>query len=595
MKASPFPSQPLGPIEMDDLEWYLERYYIWPVGVFQDRARRIESTLPQWGQDLYNAAMPQSCQDLLKQWEQVKNNADSRFTVLVDNRLPHEANNTDEKAVRQAAAQLLTLPWELLHDDIDYVMMGAAPLKVRRQLISRKSLTVHLSDPPVRVLLVSPRPEDDKADYIDHRASALPLVQALETLGNKAELTILMPPTFTQLEQTLFKANKEKKPFHVVHFNGHGVYHKDIGSGGLCFEASDKVPAFQKRASDIINAKQMAGIMRDHGIPLVFLEACQTAKTEIDPTASVAAALLDQGIASVVAMTHSILVKTAQRFVTQFYQELVQGECVGTAMLAGQKALKMDTYRDSIFGAGKLHLQDWFVPVLFQEKDDPQLFNKLPSKAMKRVRQDEQKLLLGQLPNPPEHTFVGRSRELLSLERLLAEQSFAIIQGEGGEGKTTLAVELARWLVMTSRMNRAVFVSVEHISDARSVLDCIGQQLVNHYSVAEYGKDIWGKALQPVIRKLTEDKTVVVFDNMESIIPQMNGLMSMDPQIIQDIYQLCTQLLKTDDTRIIFTTREPLPPPFDKAGQTCRLDRLTTQDAIELVHETGTTHAQRNA
>jgi len=48
---------PLGPIETDDLRWYLERYHIWPVGVFKERAERIETQLPEWGQLLYQAAL----------------------------------------------------------------------------------------------------------------------------------------------------------------------------------------------------------------------------------------------------------------------------------------------------------------------------------------------------------------------------------------------------------------------------------------------------------------------------------------------------------------------------------------------------------
>ena len=39
---------PLGPIEADDLTWYLERYINWPSGVFQERARGIEANLPLW-------------------------------------------------------------------------------------------------------------------------------------------------------------------------------------------------------------------------------------------------------------------------------------------------------------------------------------------------------------------------------------------------------------------------------------------------------------------------------------------------------------------------------------------------------------------
>jgi hypothetical protein len=45
---------------------------------------------------------------------------------------------------------------------------------------------------------------------------------------------------------------------------------------------------------------------------------------------------------------------------------------VGEAMLSGQRALKDDSFRLKIFGAGRLNLQDWFVPVLYQEQEDLQ-------------------------------------------------------------------------------------------------------------------------------------------------------------------------------------------------------------------------------
>ncbi|KPA11616.1 hypothetical protein MHK_008191 [Candidatus Magnetomorum sp. HK-1] len=281
----------------------------------------------EWGKGLFDEAMPSLCDKVLEGWNKVQGDVHRRFSVLVDDELPDGAQTQDQRQTKQAATSLLALPWELLYDGKAYVMMGAKPLTVRRQLVNRQSFDVCVADLPVRVLLVSPRPEDDKAGYIDHRASAIPLVRALDSLGDKAKLTILSPPTFDALERTLSSAHKAKKPFHVVHFDGHGVFQKDIGLGGLCFESSESVPAFHKRKSAIVNADKMAEIMRNHRIPLVFLEACQTATAEIDPATSVAAALLDNGIASVVAMTHSVLVVTAQRFVTAFYKAIVQGEC----------------------------------------------------------------------------------------------------------------------------------------------------------------------------------------------------------------------------------------------------------------------------
>ena len=39
---------PLGPIEISDLRWYLETYYIWPDKMAQERAEKIANKLPQW-------------------------------------------------------------------------------------------------------------------------------------------------------------------------------------------------------------------------------------------------------------------------------------------------------------------------------------------------------------------------------------------------------------------------------------------------------------------------------------------------------------------------------------------------------------------
>ncbi|MCP4702171.1 MAG: toll/interleukin-1 receptor domain-containing protein, partial [Gammaproteobacteria bacterium] len=48
---------PLGPIERGELSWYLEHYFVWPVGVFKERGAAVEAQLPEWGKLLYNAAM----------------------------------------------------------------------------------------------------------------------------------------------------------------------------------------------------------------------------------------------------------------------------------------------------------------------------------------------------------------------------------------------------------------------------------------------------------------------------------------------------------------------------------------------------------
>jgi tetratricopeptide (TPR) repeat protein len=579
---------PLGPIETADLRWYLENYYLWPVGVFKDRADGIEKKLPDWGRDLFQAALGgESAREALSAWQNAAPGAERRFSVQVERDLPEGASKEAQKAAGEAATELLALPWELLHDGGAWLFQGNHAVRVRRRLPYRQAQPARPTSLPLRILLVSPRPEKDSKGspiaYIDHRVSARPLTEAVDNLGALARLTLLNPPTYEALEQALQEAADRGRPFDVVHFDGHGVYNPRIGLGGLCFEDPDDAENPDERALDFVDSVQLAGLVRKHRLPLVFLEACQTAVSEVDPTASVAGRLLEEGVTSVVAMSHSVLVETSRRFVQAFYTELAGGARVGRAMLAGQRALFANPGRGSIPGAGELRLQDWFVPVLYQEKQDPQLVTRIPSERAQHLGRKKREVSLGNLPEPP-HGFKGRSRELLALERLLQVDSYAVVRGTGGQGKTTLAAELARWLVRTGRFARAAFVSLEHHRDARAVLDTLGHQLLGpHYTVAQYS-DL-DKAIQPIERALTDRPTILVLDNCESSLPERTAAPSSEDAGTA-ILTLCQRLLKTHPrTRIVFTTREPLPKPFDSRWQELELGALSRGDAIELVSE----------
>ncbi|HEX3530987.1 MAG TPA: CHAT domain-containing protein [Thermoanaerobaculia bacterium] len=587
---------PLGPIEKDDLRWYLESYYIWPVGVFQDRAASIEKKLPGWGKALFQAALgDEEAREAFYAWQYAKG-ADRRFSVRVDSDLPKGTPDAAQTTAREAATELLSLPWELLHDGRTWLFQGKHAVRVRRRLPNRQAQPARPTPLPIRILLVSARPEKDAKGnpigYFDHRISARPLADAVESLGALARLTVLQPPTYGALERAL-REGDEGQPFDVVHFDGHGVYDRRLGLGGLCFEDPADVDRWETRRMDFVDAERLAGLVRDHRIPLVFLEACQTAVAEVDPTASVAAKLLDEGVTSVVAMSHSVLVETSRRFVAAFYAELAGGARVGRAMLAGQQALFADARRGKVLGAGELKLQDWFVPVLYQEEQDPQLLTRIPPQEIRQLEAEKRRLSLGDLPDPPPHDFQGRSRELLALERLLYREPWAVVRGTGGQGKTTLATELARWLTRTARFARAAFASLEHHRHAQAVLDTLGHQLLPEgatYSVAQFAS--LDEALKPVERALRDQPTILVLDNCESILPERDDPADptdrTDPSdsAATEIFALCRRLLAADPrTRLVFTTREPLPAPFDARGRERELGALAPDDAVKLVGE----------
>ena len=585
MESADFDVQaPLGLKEVQDLKWYLESYHIWPFGQFRERAERVEKDLEVWGSRLFGVLL-QAEGDALATWQSALE--DRRFSVLVD--MPRGADgdeagpNARQRLALEGAAAFLRLPWELLRDTRGFLFDGTRAVRVRRCLPGLGDHRPPATQAPIRVLLVSPRPEDEHAKYLDHRASAKPLAEAFRPLGELVELEILDPPTFPAMVEALRVAARAARPFHVVHFDGHGTYDAERGLGGLCFEAPGQEEKIDHRESELVFADVLAERLRDHRVPLVFLEACQSAQAETDPTASVAGRLLVGGVASVVAMSHKVLAESTQRFVEVFYRELMRGRRIGDAMLAGQRALADNPRRDMWKESGGFQINDAFVPVLFQERLDPQLVEQVPAKQVRDVISRGQTLALGEVPKEPTHRFVGRSLELLRAERILGKSRWLVLLGEGGEGKTTLAAELAHWLVLTRRFERAAFVSVEGTVELRAFLVVLGEQLVPGLA-GEMGDDL-ERGTRLVERALAERRTLLLVDNMETLLPPPGDSAApdgalYDRTLLAGVLGLCARLAEIGETRLVFTSREKMPKPFLRK---LRIGRLGEQEAIQLV------------
>jgi hypothetical protein len=162
---------------------------------------------------LYHAVIAtQSAQEVLHDWQYAAAGEEHRFLVLVDSDLPNGSSLEAQAVAKEAATDLLALPWERLHDGRSYLFQGQHAVRVRRRLPNWYAQPHAVTGLPIRILLVSPRPENAHTGYIDHRISALPLVEAVESLGKLVELTVLTPPTFPALQQTLQRAVAARQP-----------------------------------------------------------------------------------------------------------------------------------------------------------------------------------------------------------------------------------------------------------------------------------------------------------------------------------------------------------------------------------------------
>lgn len=306
---------PLDNAVLADLRWYLETFSIWPTGPDYIRANNIEAKLEDWGRSLLESATRE--REAAQLWQQFLDAESDSKLVTID--------ATDPRVLR--------LPWELLADESGHLFPRG--LSVRRRLRKTTAQATKPFSLPVRVLMVISRPEE--AGFIDPRADALALLEALDGLGNAAEVEFLYPPTLAALTKRL--RDKNAPAIHVVHFDGHGVYDARLGLGYLLFENDT-------HHQDLVDANRLGTLLSDCKVPLMVLSACQSAmQKETNPYASVAARLIRSGVGSVLAMNYSVLVAATKKFVAAFYAGLAHAKTIGQAVEEGRVALHADEKR----------------------------------------------------------------------------------------------------------------------------------------------------------------------------------------------------------------------------------------------------------
>lgn len=178
---------------------------------------------------------------------------------------------------------------------------------------------------------------------------------------------------------------------------------------------------------------------------------------------------------------------------------------------------------------------------------------------------------------------MGRVRELGEGRRILDEERHLVIRGEHGEGKTAVAVEIARRGLEAGQIERVAYVSLEVFHDGRGVRFSLGQQLVPSYRLA-VSQDP-RLALQLLERLLREHPTLVILDDFEAVLPNFEGAPGdpriYEPTVLDQILLLASELKKVGRTSLIFVTRAPIPEPFHEAG--LELAGLAADDAAALV------------
>ena len=442
----------LTPQDDEDLRWYLEDYLEWPHDPTPKLAARVEGRMKEIGTDLFRAIF-QANDDARDLWATLRAAlADTRVEVVT--------------GVREAAA----IPWELLRDP-----KTDAPLALRCQAFVR-ALHNPVQPPAlpgatpeaIRILLVICRP-GGRVD-VPFRSVAARILKSLGAAARETfDLDVLRPPTFDVLSETLRRAHAAGRPYHVVHFDGHGAY-ADLPRMFKAWTESDEEGrrrmakawrvsrdrfspevlyprplrpgahgflVFESAASDDnqrwVDGQELGQLLVETAVPVLVLNACRSAHADVReaPEAadqgeaheqrrawgSLAQEVMDAGVAGVVAMRYNVYVVTAAQFVADLYASLAQGRPLGQAVTLGRKQLHTKPLRTLAFDP--LPLQDWVVPVVY-EAAPIALFPERAEDGGLEIHVDDARItsaggLDPSLPPTPDAGFFGRDETLLAL------------------------------------------------------------------------------------------------------------------------------------------------------------------------------------
>jgi hypothetical protein len=501
---------PLDRDALEDLRWYLEDYLLAPFGVWEDRGPAVQARLAGWGEQVFRAVFGVG----------PARNAYWRAQYL-----------GLEVVFRSAEPGLLALPWELMRDRAGPVALGTGGIS-RGLSVEDAAETLGVPGGRLRVLMVISRPAG--TGDVGYQMVARPLMERLDAVRGDVELSVLRPPTFQALRQAVVQAAEAGEPFHVVHFDGHGVMPgrsggaaergpaaptSSLGEGLLAFELPGG-------GGSPVRASRVAEVLSEGRVPVVVLNACQSGAMGKELEASVATALLNAGCAAVVAMAYSVYAVAAAEFMASFYEALFAGASVGGAVTAGRTRLFEYDRRPS--PRGDLPLADWLVPVHYLRRDVrfPEARRPRPvaasslDEALDQIRAaPEDATDAKDALAPAGGVFVGRDDLFYQLEAAARLQRVVVLSGLGGTGKTELAKGFARWWRDTGGVDDSRLVFWHSFEPGVATFGL--SSVITRIGLAAFGTDFarldQDQQLTAVRQLLSRSRGLLVWDNFESV------------------------------------------------------------------------------
>ena len=611
--------------EQEDLRWYLEDYLIYPESSEDVQVAQIEDMMRTRGEELYQKVLAANL-DTQQIWFFIR---------------PQLATLRIE--ISTGIAEAASIPWELMRDP-----QSDSALAVRVQAFVRVQSNPNIPFVPVppskdgriRLLYVVCRPNG--IQDVALRAIANRLLQGLGEDRARFDITALRPPTYERLQKTLTDAKEAGQAFHIVHFDGHGMYTdlretnlsswlgqlsslmlgcKSNGKHGfLLFEH----PTHEEKMRPV-PGEELGQLLHDCGVPVLVLNACQsamheaiakpdTAKNvhdEVRAIGSLAQAVVDQGIPAVLGMRYSVFVVTAAQYIGELYAALAKGRGFGQAASEARKHLQRNPERwVNLHGR---NLQDWFVPVIYEAaRLNPLSPTPLPpgERGFNQAPElDPVQIDPTLLRYVPDSGFIGRDETLLMLDRAFDNHAIVLLHAYAGQGKTATAVEFARWYAQTGGLTplspggrgaggegfppMVLFTSFEIHTDLTDALNHIGRifnPLLQANGIEWHSLNDNSQRRSLVLQLLRQIPLLWIWDNVEPVAGFPAGSESAwtkpeQTELAEFLKQV--KLDKTTKAKILLTSRRDEQAWLGGIPQRIAMPRMSTPDAAALALELG--------
>lgn len=429
-------------------------------------------------------------------------------------------------------------------------------------------------------------------------------------------IEVVRPGTLSAFQRHLEEREQEHGPnyFDAVHFDLHGKIGTRKGRGTktaiLYFNREQPQDEQDDKDTEPIAAVKVARIVQKYRIPLVILNACQSATANGGANASMAHHFLKRGVQSVVGMSFKVSHDAVAIFLYNFYYALlIHGMPVSTSVGLARMATRVNMKRETRYRLER-KLRDGCVPVHYGETPSPSYGH--GNVDMDKMYFAKLNTLLADETKPYIENRYGRDFDLLRLERLLSHHNIVYLHSLAGVGKSILVHKAMQIWRKTNHMDLTLSLDLEYGAEF-SYNDLITEiihdierassesesehckRVLSNIKFPETADLIDSKAEEFIIEAIKKLNTTLIIDHLEifPIKPLPSHISDTDAgpilPFIRQLIQLARDPSRDRRFQIIFTSCRADPIMLESAlgydfgPYRYALSPLDLPDAIEFV------------